>query len=97
MRTAPTAPSRYPQRPRILRAIMALFDREFDTYTGSWVRRGWIEERQALTDKAYRQELERRAAGRPSNSTCLLCNQDMDLHPPQRMWVADPAMCPDRR
>lgn len=81
------APKRYPEKPTVLKALMRLVGKEWDTFTGHWVRTGWVAERQRLT--AEYQEHWYEQVG-----MCTLCNIEMRDHPPERVWAADARMCP---
>ena len=63
---------------------------EYDPYTGSQVRKGWVAERQAIMDDAVR----RIESGEENGGTCAPCGLPIRLHPlPERMWRNDPAYC----
>jgi hypothetical protein len=62
-------------------------NQEWDSYTGSWVRAGWVAERQAIMNRA----LESHQAG---NGRCIECGELIDDHPmPERMWRSGPDLC----
>ncbi len=85
------APLRYPDRPRIMKALMRLRHRVWDRYTGTWLRSDWLAERNQIMDREV-EFWETRSSG-----TCMVCGQEMRLHPPARMWDADPRYCPTRK
>lgn len=86
MPSAPPPPVRHPRRPGLLDRLFRR-GREYDPYTGEWVREGWIAERQRLMDQAMSDP--ERVTG-----TCNHCGQSIALHPPERMWTSDRGLCP---
>jgi len=82
-------PRRYERKPRVLDAIQHP-GQEYDAFTGTWVRKGWIAQRQALTDSAI-------ADWDLMQGTCNLCGQEIRLHPTARAWTADPSLCPPKQ
>jgi hypothetical protein len=70
--------------------IGRLIHKEWDGYTKSWIRLGWIAERQELMDEEY----ERWQRGERQGGTCLDCGQPTDDHPmPDRLWRSGPDLC----
>lgn len=71
---------------------MNIFHRgkEWDPLTESWVRRGWVAERQAITDQFLTQV----ASGEQDGGTCLACGLPLMAHPmPDRIWRSSPELC----
>ena len=62
--------------------------KEWDSYTRSWVREGWIAERQGFMDQGL---AELKAGG---GGTCLDCGHPIRDHPlPERMWRRGADLC----
>lgn len=67
---------------------------EWDDLTNSWVRKGWISERQNYADNYLAEITEHpEKAG-----TCIQCKLSIALHPlPERMWRSLPEYCDHAR
>lgn len=63
--------------------------KEWDAWTRSWVARGWVEERRALTEAAMGEH----RRGENVSGVCLDCGLDFRLHPPDRVWRSGPDLC----
>lgn len=70
-------------------------NQEWDDRTGSYVRKGWIAERQALDDAEMERWRQRVTEGHLDyGSKCLACGLLIDLHPhPARMYRSGPDLC----
>ena len=72
------------------RTVARLLGREWDDYTGSYVRAGWVAERQSVMAEEYR----RWQSGETTGGTCLRCGQPTYDHPmPERMLRSGPDLC----
>lgn len=62
---------------------------EWDDYTQSWVRWGWLAERKAMMDA---EEARIRSGG--ESGTCLDCGRPISAHPlPERLWRRGSDLC----
>lgn len=90
MTEIPPAPVRYPRRGSLVTFLARLAGKEWDTFTGSWVRAGWPAQRVALTRCGPWPPVDPPGI----TTTCTLCGQSISLHDPMRTWIANRTYCP---